>query len=123
MIYIAFISYIIAIMNPIRILNWFTHFLFENAHKMGVSSAKSNVAMRIKNAQRFKRVSFMQANVPLGRWKIHNNRQTGLKIKYANEDNCGISGINYKNTRQIEINNGLYDDPYIYIMGYESIPK
>ena len=30
----------------------FTPFLIENAHKMGVSSAKSNVAMRILNAQR-----------------------------------------------------------------------
>ena len=93
MTYIAFIVYIIAIMNPTRILDI------------------------------FKRVSFTRVNVPLGRWKIHNNKQTGLKIKYANEDNCGISGINYKNTRQIEINNGLYDDPYIYIMGYESLPN
>ena len=81
-------------MNPIRILNW------------------------------FKRVSFTQVNVPLGRWKIHNNRHTGLKIKYANEDNCGISGINYKkNTAQIQTNKGLVDDPYIYIMGYESLPN
>ena len=72
----------------------------------------------------FKRVCFTQANVPLGRWKIHNYRQTGLKIKYANEDNCGISGINYTNTTQktqIQTNNQSDDNEYIYIMGYESV--
>jgi hypothetical protein len=26
---------------------------------------------------------------PLGRWGLHNAKQTSLKIKYANEDNCG----------------------------------
>lgn len=69
----------------------------------------------------FKRVCFTQANVPLGRWKIHNYRQTGLKIKYANEDNCGISGINYTNIKQKQRNNELDDNEYIYIMGYESV--
>ena len=74
----------------------------------------------------FKRVCFTQANVPLGRWKIHNYRQTGLKIRYANEDNCGISGINYTNTTQKiqkQRNNELddNDNEYIYIMGYESV--
>ena len=49
---------------------------------------------------------------PLGRWNIHNNRETNLKIKYANEDNCGISGNNYK----IKKNNDIDDDNiYIYI--------
>ena len=69
----------------------------------------------------FKRVYLTQVNVPLGRWKIHNNRQTILKIKYANEDNCGISGMNYINTRQKQTNNKLYDNEYIYLMGYESV--
>ena len=69
----------------------------------------------------FKRVYLSHVNVPLGRWKIHNHRQTILKIKYANEDNCGISGINYKNTRQIQPNNQSDDNQYIYIMGYESV--
>jgi hypothetical protein len=50
----------------------------------------------------------------LGRWNIHNYRQTMLKIKYANEDNCGISG-NYKNNK-LDDNN-----EYIYMMGYESV--
>lgn len=35
----------------------------------------------------------------LGRWNIHNNTQTILKIKYANVDNCGISG-NYLELQQ-----------------------
>lgn len=26
---------------------------------------------------------------PLGRWGMNNNRQTNLKINYANEDHCG----------------------------------
>ena len=57
---------------------------------------------------------------PLGRWNIHNHRETTLKIKYANEDNCGISGNNYKNTLQILENVEFDDDQYIYSMGYES---
>jgi hypothetical protein len=69
----------------------------------------------------FKRVYLTQINVPLGRWKIHNHRQTILKIKYANEDNCGISGINYTNTTQKQKDNELYDNEYIYLMGYESV--
>jgi hypothetical protein len=73
----------------------------------------------------FKRIYFTHVNQPLGRWSNHNYKQTLLKIKYANEDNCGISGIsgnnynNYKNTRQIQ-KNEFDDNEYIYIMGYES---
>jgi hypothetical protein len=48
---------------------------------------------------------------PLGRWTVHNSRETALKIKYATEDNCGISG-NYKRKE---------DESYIYMMGYESV--
>ncbi len=58
---------------------------------------------------------------PLGRWKIHNHTQTILKIKYANEDNCGVSGNLYKNTTQIQKNNPIDDKEYVYIMGYESV--
>jgi hypothetical protein len=43
-------------------------------------------------------VYFKQAVAPLGRWTNHNHKQTVLKIKYANEDNCGISGMNYTDT-------------------------
>jgi hypothetical protein len=58
--------------------------------------------------------AFLKQNKPptLGRWNIHSHKKTILKIKYANEDNCGISGNNSKNTN---------DDQYIYMMGYESI--
>jgi len=34
---------------------------------------------------------FKQGKTPLGRWNIHNYKETTLKIDYANEDNCGIS--------------------------------
>jgi hypothetical protein len=64
---------------------------------------------------------FKHIKVPLGRWNIHNNKETTLKIKYANEDNCGISGNNYKNTIQIQEKNKFDDNQYIYNMGYESV--
>jgi len=70
----------------------------------------------------FQRVTFRHIKSPLGRWNIHNNKETTLKIKYANEDNCGISGNKYKNTRQIEKNMIIDDDQYIYVMGYDSLP-
>ena len=80
----------------------------------------------IMNATRiidmFKRIYSTHNILTLGRWNNHNYKQTTLKIKYANEDNCGISGNNYKNTRQIQKNNELDDDQYIYIMGYDSLP-
>jgi hypothetical protein len=64
---------------------------------------------------------FKHIKVPLGRWNIHNHRETTLKIKYANEDNCGISGNNYKNTIQIQEKNKFDDNQYVYSMGYESV--
>ena len=83
----------------------------------------------------FKRASLASiktplANIktPLGRWNMNNHRETMLKIKYANEDNCGISGNNYKNTNKIQQNNEYnknqeFDDNlYIYSMGYDSLP-
>jgi hypothetical protein len=70
----------------------------------------------------FKRASLAHVKAPLGRWKIHNHTETTLKIKYANEDNCGISGMNYTNTPpQKQRNNKLDDEQYIYSMGYESV--
>ena len=60
---------------------------------------------------------------PLGRWKIHNYKETSLKIKYANEDNCGLSSNN-KNIKQLHLNNELDDDKeYIYRMGYDPTHK
>ena len=75
-------------------------------------------ASRILNI--FKQTSLTHGKASLGRWNIHNHRETALKIKYANEDNCGISGNNYKNTPLIQENVAYDDDQYIYSMGYES---
>ena len=75
-------------------------------------------ATRILNM--FKQTSLPHVKAPLGRWNIHNHRETVLKIKYANEDNCGISGNNSKNTTKMQKNNVLDDNKYIYMMGYES---
>ena len=69
----------------------------------------------------FKRASSSDIKSPLGRWNIHNHKETTLKIKYANEDNCGVSGNNYKNTKQIQTKYDYDDNKYIYIMGYESV--
>lgn len=52
----------------------------------------------------------------LGRWNAHNEKGTFLKIKYANEDNCGVSG-NIQNIKKGS------DERYIYMMGYESTHK
>lgn len=68
----------------------------------------------------FKQLCFKPDNKQLGRWHNHTYNQTVLKIKYANEDNCGISGNNYI---QIQPNNLLDDCEYIYIMGYETAHK
>jgi hypothetical protein len=75
----------------------------------------------------FKHAFFAEVKKPLGRWNIHNYRQTTLKIRYANEDNCGTCGDYYKNATQIPENNGYkqneeLDDQYIYMMGAESLP-
>jgi hypothetical protein len=69
----------------------------------------------------FKRAPLSQVKTPLGRWNIHNYRETTLKIKYATEDNCGISGQE-KNKNNYPDNYNNYDDKkYIYMMGYESV--
>jgi hypothetical protein len=66
--------------------------------------------------QIFKRLSLPHVSPPLGRWNIQNYRETALKVKYANEDNCGVSSA------QIQQNIGSdKDDEYYYMMGYESV--
>ena len=74
-------------------------------------------------------LSLQHVKTPLGRWNISNYRETMLKLKYANEDNCGISSHNYKNMTHIQKNNDLdnykdnykdKDKEYMYMMGYES---
>jgi len=68
-----------------------------------------------------KNTSLPQVKTPLGRWKIHNDKETKLKIKYATEDNCGLSYIKSKNItmQNIELN----DNEYMYMMGFESVHK
>jgi hypothetical protein len=50
----------------------------------------------------FKSIYFSRGKMRLGRWNIHSDKETMLKIQYATEDNCGISCINYKNMIQIQ---------------------
>ena len=70
---------------------------------------------------RFKHVFLSHVEAPLGRWKIHNYKETTLKIKYANEDNCGIS-YNNTNIKQIQENKELVEnEKYVFMMGYESV--
>lgn len=68
-----------------------------------------------------KGTSLSDVKMPLGRWNIHNYRETTLKVKYATEDNCGFSYHNCKNITQIKENNDLEYNKYIYMMGYESV--
>lgn len=75
----------------------------------------------------FKYACLEHVKTPLGRWNIHNYKQTALKIKYANEDNCGISCNYHKNITQLQQNNDYnqnqdLDYLYIYMMGCESVP-
>jgi len=72
----------------------------------------------------FKRQTLSNVKTPLGRWNIHNYSQTMLKIKYANEDNCGVCCENVKKQKEINKNEDFDDDDdkYIYMMGYESVP-
>lgn len=66
----------------------------------------------------FKHVFSPHVKTPLGRWNIHNNVETALKIKYANEDNCGVSCHNSTNTTQ---QHDEFDhDDQMYMMGFES---
>lgn len=73
----------------------------------------------------FKGTPLLRVKIHLGRWNTHHNyRESMLKMKYANEDNCGFSYHNCKNITQIEENKELHDNnDYIYMMGYESIHK
>jgi len=66
------------------------------------------------------RIAFhRQAKTPLGRWNIHSDAQTKLKIKYANEDNCGVSSSNYSG----EIKESQESEElYMYMLGSESLP-
>lgn len=74
--------------------------------------------------QIFKRLTLPHVNPPLGRWNIQNYKETALKVKYANEDNCGVSCHNFQNTTQIQQNNESHkDDEYCYMMGYESVHR
>ena len=88
--------------------------------------------MSFKNIIRvFTGTSLSHVKLPLGRWKLHNDKQTILKIKYATEDNCGFSYYNCKNTIYPQDNNELANNEldnneldnneYVYMMGYESV--
>ena len=38
--------------------------------------------------EKLNRFLFPKLKISLGRWNIHNHKETALKILYANEDNC-----------------------------------
>ena len=79
--------------------------------------SKTAFGMMLKNSLALLSTSSSSSlKTPLGRWNIHNYKETSLKIKYANEDNCGVCCNNY-NIK----NDKLNDDEYIYLMGYESV--
>ena len=78
--------------------------------------------MNVKHIINVLRIAYhAPIKTPLGRWNIHNNTQTKLKIQYANEDNCGTSGNYSEYTEQIKETQEL-DELYVYMMGTESLP-
>lgn len=54
----------------------------------------------------------LTANQPLGRWTTHNYTQTVLKIKYANEDNCGVSGNKIQKSHEDQLMYMMDTKPY-----------
>ena len=68
-----------------------------------------------------KNISIPHVKPQLGRWNIHNYKETTLKIKYANEDNCGICDNIHEKIIESPKNNKIDDNEYIYFMGYESV--
>jgi len=58
----------------------------------------------------------------LGRWNRNNYKETVLKIKYANEDHCGVCSSS-EHTMEATTNNSHDETDYIYLMGYESTHK
>ena len=78
--------------------------------------------MNVKHIINVLRIAYhAPIKTPLGRWNIHNNTQTKLKIQYANEDKCGTSGNYSEYTEQIKETQEL-DELYVYMMGTESLP-
>ncbi len=69
----------------------------------------------------FRRACLEHVKPPLGRWNIHNYSQTSLKIKYANEDNCGISSYYNKKAEGTSQDTDT-DYLYVYMMGCETVP-
>ena len=51
---------------------------------------------------------------------MHNSEETTLKIKYANEDNCGVCDSISLEAPQKKM---IDEDEYIFLMGYESVHK
>jgi len=75
----------------------------------------------------FKIAYHTSVKTPLGRWNIHNHKQTKLKIQYANEDNCGTSGNYSEYKEEIKQNNEFnqkqeLEELYMYMIGSESLP-
>ena len=64
--------------------------------------------------------NFKHGKTPLGlgRWNIHNYKETTLKIDYANEDNCGISSNkNIVQQTPVKINSTSIKIPEKHISG------
>ena len=89
----------------------------------------------------FKHFLFHRAKLPLGRWNIHNHKETTIKIQYANEDNCGVCHSqniiktpnpirfyqketkhrNILKTKTKPANDAFDDNKYLFMMGFESV--
>mgnify|MGYP000933106359 FL=1 len=63
---------------------------------------------------------------PLGRWNIENNKQTKLKINYANEDHCGSCAEYVVLKRELhsvkEKQQQKEEELYMYMIGTDELP-
>ena len=63
---------------------------------------------------------FKHSKTPLGRWNIHNYKETTLKIDYANEDNCCISSNkNIIHKKDVKINITPAKIPETHLSGWK----
>jgi hypothetical protein len=66
----------------------------------------------------YKKIFLPHVTPLLGRWKLNNSEETTLKIKYANEDHCGVcSSISVEAPPKKKVD----ETEYIYFMGFESV--
>ena len=103
--------------NGIGIIKIFKHVFSPHITPFRIQNAQRGPPFSLITAHKVGVLNEKRCKTPLGRWNIHNHVETALKIKYANEDNCGVSCHNSANTTQ---HDEFDHDDQMYMMGFES---